>query len=218
MVPPNPDLAEAYSTRIIRLLDGEVIGDTDEFDISKGAQAEINERPKRLSSMSFFTALSLSFNNLMTKKGRTILTAFAGSIGIIGIALILSLSNGIQTYIDKVQEDTLSTYPLTINTEEYDMTSVMSTVTGHHDGEPDHDLDAVYSDTSMAELMDAIASVESTRNDLKSFKEYILSEESGAGDYISTIKYSYDIQPQIYSQTATDGLYRVNPSSVFDLM
>ena len=113
MVTHNPDLAERYSTRIVRLLDGEVKGDTDPFD-PETVPVKAEETGKKRPSMSFFTALSLSLNNLMTKKARTILTAFAGSIGIIGIALILSLSNGIQTYIDRVQEDTLSSYPLTI--------------------------------------------------------------------------------------------------------
>ncbi len=216
MVTHNPELAEKYSTRIIRLLDGRVIGDSDKFDPVQEETAPKSVHPRRLSSMSFFTALSLSTNNLMTKKGRTILTAFAGSIGIIGIALILSLSNGIQSYINRVQEDTLSTYPLSIMSEEYDMSSVLSTVMGGKSGEVDHELDAVYSDTTMAELMDAMVSVESSKNDLKSFNEYLTGEESGAADYISAIQYTYGVEPQVYSETATDGLYRVNPSSVFD--
>lgn len=216
MVTHNPELAETYSTRIIRLLDGRVIGDSDEFDPVQTERPSSAARPRRLSSMSFFTALSLSTNNLMTKKGRTILTAFAGSIGIIGIALILSLSNGIQSYIDRVQEDTLSTYPLSIMSEEYDMSSVLSTVMGGKSGEVEHERDAVYSDTTMAELMDAMVSVESTKNDLKSFNEYLTGEESGASEYISAIQYTYGVEPQVYSEAATDGLYRVNPSSVFD--
>ena len=155
-------------------------------------------------------------NNLMTKKGRTILTAFAGSIGIIGIALILSLSNGIQTYIDRVQEDTLSTYPLSIMEEEYDMASIMTSVAEKDNGEADHELDAIYSDSSMADIFDAMLSVETTKNDLGAFNEYLLSEESGASEFISTIQYTYGVQPHIYSETAVDeGVYRVNPSSVF---
>lgn len=215
MVTHNPELAESYSTRIIKLLDGKVIGDTDPFSLDKASETTA-AKPKQLASMSFFTALSLSLNNLMTKKGRTILTAFAGSIGIIGIALILSLSNGIQSYIDKVQEDTLSTYPLSIMEEEYDMSSVLSTVASTKSGDIDHDLNAVYSDSSMAEILDAMISVESTKNDLGAFNDYILSEESGAEEYISTIQYTYGITPQIYSETALeDSVYRVNPSSVF---
>ena len=214
MVTHNPELAETYSTRIVRLLDGNVIGDTAPFDPE--TEKEAAEKPKRLPSMSLFTALSLSLNNLMTKKGRTILTAFAGSIGIIGIALILSMSNGIQNYIDRVQEDTLSSYPITIQSEEYDMSSVLTTIADNSSGEADHELDAVYSDTSMAELFDAMASIETKENDLKAFNKFITEENAEAEDYISTIKYTYDIQPQIFSLTARDSLYRVNPSSVFD--
>ena len=215
MVTHNPDLAESYSTRIIKLLDGKVIGDTDPLSAEEAAEG-ITAKPKRLASMSFFTALSLSLNNLMTKKGRTILTAFAGSIGIIGIALILSLSNGIQNYIDRVQEDTLSTYPLQIQEEEYNMSSVMSAIAENNDGQASHELDAVYSDSSMAEIFDAMLSVETTKNDLGAFNNYLLSPESGASEFISTIKYTYGIQPHIYSEFALEeGVYRVNPSSVF---
>jgi len=215
MVTHNPDLAETYSTRIIRLLDGAVIGDTDPLDLEDASEPSA-VKPKRLASMSFLTALSLSLNNLMTKKGRTILTAFAGSIGIIGIALILSLSNGIQTYIDRVQEDTLSTYPLSIMEEEYDMASIMTSVAEKDNDEAKHELDAIYSDSSMADIFDAMLSVETTKNDLGAFNEYLLSEESGASEFISTIQYTYGVKPHIYSETALEnGVYRVNPSSVF---
>ena len=215
MVTHNPELAETYSTRIIRLLDGAVIGDTDPFDLDDASEPSA-VKPKRLASMSFLTALSLSLNNLMTKKGRTILTAFAGSIGIIGIALILSLSNGIQTYIDRVQEDTLSTYPLSIMKEEYDMASIMTAVSEKEKNGAQHELDAVYSDSSMADIFDAMLSVETTKNDLGAFNEYLLSEESGVSEFISTIQYTYGVQPHIYSETALeDSVYRVNPSSVF---
>ncbi len=216
MVTHNPDLAETYSTRIIRLLDGMVIGDTDPMDLQDGEDITTS-KPKRLASMSFFTALSLSLNNLMTKKGRTILTAFAGSIGIIGIALILSLSNGIQNYIDRVQEDTLSSYPLSIMEEEYDMASILTSVAANDDGETAHELDAIYSDSSMADIFDAMLSVETTKNDLGAFNEFLLSDESGASEFISTIQYTYGVKPHIYSETALNGgIYRVNPSSVFD--
>ena len=215
MVTHNPELAERYSTRTIKLLDGKVIGDTNPFTEVELEQKQETEKPKKLPSMSFLTALSLSLNNLMTKKGRTILTAFAGSIGIIGIALILSMSNGIQNYIDRVQEDTLSSYPLTIAAEDVDMTSMISSFTGGMDS-GNHELDAVYSNTSMAEMMNAFLAADTQQNNLKTFNDYITSEESGAGEYISTIKYTYDVAPQIYYEGDGGKLIRVNPSSVFD--
>ncbi len=215
MVTHNPELAERYSTRTIKLLDGKVIGDTNPLTEVELEQKQETEKPKKLPSMSFFTALSLSLNNLMTKKGRTILTAFAGSIGIIGIALILSMSNGIQNYIDRVQEDTLSSYPLTIAAEDVDMTSMISSFTGGMDS-GNHELDAVYSNTSMAEMMNAFLAADTQQNNLKTFNDYITSEESGAGEYISTIKYTYDVAPQIYYEGDGGKLIRVNPSSVFD--
>ncbi len=215
MVTHNPELAERYSTRTIKLLDGKIIGDTNPLTEVELEQKQDAEKPKKLPSMSFMTALSLSLNNLMTKKGRTILTAFAGSIGIIGIALILSMSNGIQNYIDRVQEDTLSSYPLTIAAEDVDMTSMISSMTGQSDGES-HELDAVYSDTSMAEIMNAFLAADTRDNNLKAFNDYITSDESGAGEYISTIKYTYDVSPQIYYESEDGKLIRVNPSSVFE--
>ncbi len=215
MVTHNPELAERYSTRTSKLLDGKIIGDTNPLTEVELEQKQDAEKPKKLPSMSFMTALSLSLNNLMTKKGRTILTAFAGSIGIIGIALILSMSNGIQNYIDRVQEDTLSSYPLTIAAEDVDMTSMISSMTGQSDGES-HELDAVYSDTSMAEMMNAFLAADTRDNNLKAFNDYITSDESGAGEYISTIKYTYDVSPQIYYESEDGKLIRVNPSSVFE--
>ena len=200
MVTHNPDLAERYATRIVRLLDGEIVGDSDPYDGSKAVQRS-NEGKKR-PSMSFLTALSLSLNNLMTKKGRTILTAFAGSIGIIGIALILSLSNGIQTYINQVQEDTLSTYPLTIESEAADLSSMIEAMTGAAgDGEA-HELDAVYSNVILYDLMDNLMSMDTETNDLKSFKEFLDADGGGINEFTSAIQYVYDPNFDIYTKDA----------------
>ena len=198
MVTHNPDLAERYATRTVRLLDGEIIGDSDPYDGSKAVQRS-NEGKKR-PSMSFLTALSLSLNNLMTKKGRTILTAFAGSIGIIGIALILSLSNGIQTYIDQVQEDTLSTYPLTIESEAADLSSMIEAMTGAAGDGEEHERDAVYSNVILYDLMDNLMSMDTETNDLKSFKEFLDAGGGGIGEFTSAIQYEYDPNFNIYTK------------------
>jgi putative ABC transport system permease protein len=206
MVTHNPELAERYSTRIVRLLDGEIRGDTDPFDPAS-AQAKPQDTSKKRPSMSFFTALSLSLNNLLTKKARTILTAFAGSIGIIGIALILSLSNGIQTYIDRVQEDTLSSYPLTIEAEAADLGAMVEALSGAHDevaSGTQHELDAVYSNVVMYDLMDSLNTMDVDTNNLKAFKEFIESGESGLEDYVSAIQYGYDLGFDVYTKD-TDG-------------
>ena len=199
MVTHNAELAEKYSTRIVRLLDGEVIGDTDPFN-PDGAEPPREDTGKKKPSMSFLTALSLSFNNLKTKKGRTILTAFAGSIGIIGIALILSLSNGIQTYINQVQEDTLSTYPLTIEAEAADLSSMIEAMAGAGDGGDEHELDAVYSNVILYDLMDSITSMDTETNDLKSFKEFLDANGGGINDYTSAIQYVYEPNFDIYTR------------------
>lgn len=199
MVTHNAELAEKYSTRIVRLLDGEVIGDTDPFN-PDGAEPPREDTGKKKPSMSFLTALSLSFNNLKTKKGRTILTAFAGSIGIIGIALILSLSNGIQTYINQVQEDTLSTYPLTIEAEAADLSGMIEAMAGAGDGGDEHELDAVYSNVILYDLMDSITSMDTETNDLKSFKEFLDANGGGINDYTSAIQYVYEPNFDIYTR------------------
>ena len=198
MVTHNPELAERYATRTVRLLDGEITGDSDPYDGSKAAQRS-NEGKKR-PSMSFMTALSLSLNNLMTKKGRTILTAFAGSIGIIGIALILSLSNGIQTYIDQVQEDTLSTYPLTIESEAADLSSMIEAMTGAAGDGETHERDAVYSNVILYDLMDNLMSMDTETNDLKSFKEFLDAGGGGINEFTSAIQYEYDPNFNIYTK------------------
>ena len=200
MVTHNPELAEKYANRTIRLLDGQVVDDTAPFD---GVPEEPvrTEVGKRKPSMSFFTAFSLSMNNLMTKKGRTILTAFAGSIGIIGIALILSLSAGINSYINQVQEETLSSYPITIMAESTDMSDLMASLMGAHRGEDGegHDRERVYSSTVMYDMLNSMLSAEVQTNNLKDFKKYLDQGGGGITD-LATVQYSYDFGFDIYTE------------------
>ncbi len=204
MVTHNPDLAEEYATRTIRLLDGQVVSDSDPCTDAKALPAPT--APQGKTSMSFFTALGLSLNNLMTKKARTILTAFAGSIGIIGIALILSLSNGIQNYIDQVQEDTLSSYPVTIEAETMDMSTMVTTMMGEQQkkAETQHETDRVYASTVMYELMNSLNSAETETNNLKLFKQYLDDPASPIHENLTAIQYSYDLTMPIYT-TDDDG-------------
>jgi len=209
MVTHNPELADAYATRIVRLRDGEIVDDTMPFDGVQEKPAALDIRQKK-PSMSFFTAFSLSLNNLMTKKGRTILTSFAGSIGIIGIALILSLSTGINDYINQVQEDTLSSYPITIVAETMDMGSMMASFMGTQqekaENEPRED-DRVYSSTVMFDMMDAMMNAETQTNDLKAFKKY-LDEGGGGIDDLATIRYGYDLSFDIYTQDEEENIVK----------
>ena len=232
MVTHNPDLAEQYSSRIVRLLDGSVTDDShpytpEETETADAPAEKTSPEPTKKAkktrrdktSMSPFTAFSLSLNNLMTKKGRTVLTAFAGSIGIIGIALILSLSNGFQLYIDKVQEDTLSSYPLTIQKESVDLASMASTIQKSRSDDADHDLDKVYSSDVMSELMNTMVSTVKTNN-LAAFKKYIETDEAGKAiqDYTSAIQYSYNVPLNIFKADTSDGVVQVNPSTVMESM
>ena len=207
MVTHNAELAERYSTRIVRLLDGQITGDSDPFD-PEGAEPPREDTGKPKPSMSFLTALSLSFNNLRTKKARTILTAFAGSIGIIGIALILSLSNGIQTYINQVQEDTLSTYPLTIESEAADLSSMIEAMAGAGGDGEGHERDAVYSNVILYDLMDSITSMDTETNDLKSFKEFLDANGGGIEEFTSAIQYVYDPNFDIYTKDTGGNVVR----------
>ena len=201
MVTHNPELAESYASRIIRIKDGEIIGDSDPYT-AEGEETSAASKKERCTSMSFLTALSLSLNNLMTKKTRTVLTAFAGSIGIIGIALIMSLSNGIQNYIDKVQADTLSSYPITIQAESVDMTSMMTSLMGVRSQAEGgmHDKDAVYSSTVMYDMMNSMISADKQTNNLKPFKEYIEDKNSEIAQYISSVQYTYDLDMNLYAE------------------
>lgn len=209
MVTHNPELAKEYSTRIIKLKDGKVIGDSNPYNPDKTRTIKKDESNHK-TSMSIFTALGLSFNNLMTKKGRTILVSFAGSIGIIGIALILALSNGFQNYIDSIQEDTLSSYPLTITSSSADMTSLfLSMMDTDEDGEKGIIKEKQYM-TSMFGSMSV--------NDLKSFKNFYEKEDNSIMKDISSIKYGYSVNPNIYTIDSSNKLTKLNPSSLMSTM
>ena len=211
MVTHNPELAKKYATRIINLLDGEIISDTKPY--TEKLEKENGKSKNKKTSMSFWTAFNLSLNNLLTKKGRTILTAFAGAIGIIGIALIMSLSNGVQTYIDNVQEETLTSYPITIQKESLNLTDFMETLQPS-DEEKNHDNDKIYSNNIMTDMMSAMSSKVKSNN-LESFKDYIENRKSDIKNYTSAIDYSYDLQLQIYKDS-DDEIVQVNPNNVLD--
>ena len=233
MVTHNPELAEEYSTRIVNLSDGQVVSDSDPYNPTEEEVAAVRAKPVRRTRMSFLTALSLSFNNLMTKKGRTIMTAVAGSIGIIGIAAILALANGVNNYIKTVEEETLSVYPLQILSTGFDFTSLLVTnATGNADDDASGDSDA---DTSAAEnesLRDEITNeVEEGKigeakimsrmlasigsNDLKALKEYFDSGESGIDQYSNCVYYEYAVTPQIFSSNTENGARQINPDTTF---
>lgn len=242
MVTHNPELAKDYSTRIVRLLDGVITDDSNpytqedmEADIKakEAAKAEISAASvknagrsgkksekksgkNQRTSMSFFTALSLSFNNLMTKKTRTILTAFAGSIGIIGIAMILSISNGIQLYINRVQRDTLSSYPITLQAESIDISSMVTSLSGNQKDSSDHeDKDRVYSNDIMGDMINTMVK-EVQSNNLSEFKKYIENGSTDIDSYVSDIQYSYDVPLNIYMKDTSEGVTQLNPSTMFD--
>ena len=215
MVTHNPELAMNYASRVIRLRDGLIVDDSAPYS-SDGEPRLVPAKTKK-TSMSFLTALALSMNNLLTKKARTILTAFAGSIGIIGIALIMSLSNGIQNYIDKVQEDTLSSYPITLQAEAVDMTSMMTSLMGVHADavENQHDKDAVYSSTVMYEMMNSMVSADIQTNNLKAFKEYIEKDGNEINQYISSIQYSYDLDMNLYAEDVDGNIVKTDVVELF---
>lgn len=214
MVTHNPQLADAYSTRIIRLLDGAIVDDSDPFDAAALEEKKEGVRKGR-PSMSFVTALSLSLNNLMTKKARTFLTAFAGSIGIIGIALILSLSNGVQTYIDSVERDTLSSYPITIEDSSMDMSVMMETMMGLNDEAGTHADDNIYSKAMIKDILDTMSD-KMENNNLQAFKDYLESEDSTIDDHAKAIEYSYDLQMNVYNTNSDAGLVQVSPNQLLD--
>ena len=230
MVTHNPELAKDYSTRIVRLLDGVITDDSNPYSLEdmeadirakEDAKVKASEKKtkksgkKQKTSMSFFTALSLSFNNLMTKKTRTILTAFAGSIGIIGIAMILSISNGIQLYIDRVQRDTLSSYPITLQAESIDISSMVSSMTGNSDSEEHENKTKIYSNDIMGDMINTMVK-EVKSNNLSEFKKYIENGGSDIKSYVSDIQYSYDVPLNIYMKDTSNGVEQLNPSTMFD--
>ncbi len=207
MVTHNPELAEKYSTRIVNLRDGEIQGDTDPFnpDVTKKEPPKHKNLGK--SSMSMLTAFTLSLNNLLTKKGRTFLTSFAGSIGIIGIAMILALSTGFQNYIDKIQEDTLTSYPLTVQSETADMTSMLLGSADEDEEENKNKERVVKEQQNVAEMFGAVG-----RNDLKTFKKYLDSNKEKVDSMVSFTRYSYAVAPTIYTRDQENELVLLNPS------
>ena len=213
MVTHNPDLAEAYASRIIRLLDGRVVSDTDacrETDLKAG-ETERRKKP----SMSFLTALSLSLNNLMTKKGRTVLTAFAGSIGIIGIALILSLSAGVDMFIERIERDTLSSYPLEIDERTIDMTDMMTGMMDISSDSREHEEGKIYSGSRMTKLMSGWMSGV-TENNLTAFKKYLDSRADEVNSLVSGIQYEYSTPLTLYRLTDDGKAIQVNPSTTLE--
>ena len=225
MVTHNPELANQYSTRIIKLLDGNITGDSNPYT-KEQMESDIQAKEKKTeninkkvakTSMSMFTALSLSLNNLMTKKTRTFLTAFAGSIGIIGIALILSISNGIQAYIDRVQRDTLSSYPITLQQESVDVGGLVETMAGNNNEEREHGSDKIYSNNIMTDMVNTtVAKVNS--NNLKKFRTYIEDHKSEIDIYLSDIKYSYSPTLYIFEKNEDDEAVQLNPSTIMENM
>lgn len=214
MVTHNPDLAHEYSNRIIEVKDGVVLSDSNPYD---GVEQDSKKARDRKTNMKFFTALNLSLNNLLTKKGRTILTAFAGSIGIIGIALILSLSNGVQEYINGVQEETLTSYPISIDRTSIDMTSIMTNAIEKQSESKDREKNKVYSNNTITDTLSVMSSsVES--NNLEDFKKFLESDKSNIKDYISTISYGYNMDLQLYNPDYKDKIVQVNPDTVLDTL
>ena len=233
MVTHNPELAMKYSTRIIRLLDGNITDDsnpytkeqmeedilnidTSELKLSEKDKKESRQK-KSKTSMSFLTALSLSTNNLMTKKARTLLTAFAGSIGIIGIALILAISNGIQDYINRVQRETLSSYPVQLQAESVDVGSLVQNMSSNKEQESEHNEDRIYSNNIMTEMVNTMTSTVQ-RNNLEAFRKYIEKDDDRIKNLASDIQYSYSLPLYIYDTDTKDKVTRLNPSTVMENM
>ena len=224
MVTHNPELAEQYATRTVTLADGVIKSDTRPFDPDTSTEEHREAKAARQTSMSFFTALSLSFKNLLTKKGRTLMTAFAGSIGIIGIAAILSLANGVNQYIANVEENTLSEYPLQIQDQGFDMTSMMTMGMGGAEDVSNTGASSQASDTNASSdsgkpvheskmITSMFSSIGS--NDLASLKEYLDSGETDIDSYVNSIEYGYSVTPQIFNSNTDDGIHQVNPDKSF---
>ena len=238
MVTHNPELAKQYSTRIVRLLDGNIMDDSNPYtyeEAHKDAQAKRDKAKKEKDElkkasrkekkakknkthMSFLTALSLSFNNLMTKKTRTLLTAFAGSIGIIGIALIMSISNGVQLYIDRVQRETLASYPIQLQAETVDVSSMISTMMGQSDTDEngsgeERDANKIYSYNILSDMLNTMVA-KVTKNNLKEFKSYIESGDSDIQDYVQDIQYIYNVPINIYSSDTSKEVTQLNPNNM----
>ena len=213
MVTHNPELAKDYSTRIVKLLDGKITDDSNPFNENEITNETLDSNK---TYMSFKTALSLSLNNLMTKKGRTFLTAFAGSIGIIGIALIMSLSNGVQNYIDRVEKDTLSTYPLTIEKSSVNFSVMMEAIMGVNNTKSQkHNDKKIHSQAVMNDVLDTVSSKMDTNN-LKDFKTYLEKNRNKITNSVTAIEYDYNLKLNVYNENGINGLIQVNPSIVLD--
>ena len=222
MVTHNPELAEEYSNRIIRFKDGTVIGDTNPFNpeqkdyMYETQKAEEEKKKGKKPSMSFKTAFGLSLRNLGTKKGRTFLTAFAGSIGIIGIALVIALSTGIQNFVDNVQTDTLMAFPLSVENESVDIESVMNSMTGMANLKNlDHDRDNVYVNGMVAEIVNTLVS-KATANNLRSFKKYIGDNQKAFDELCNDIQYIYDTPLNVFNADTSGDIVQVSPNTVID--
>ena len=209
MVTHNPDLAKNYSTRIVKLKDGEIIEDTNPYKMEEIEEEPAKHKNLGKSSMSVFTAFLLSLNNLLTKKGRTFLTAFAGSIGIIGIALILALSSGFQNYVDKIQEDTLTSYPLTVQQETADIGSALLSTMSSDEEEQQVKENTVQEQPNVRELFSSVG-----KNDLKSFKEYLEENKDEVDQMVSLTRYNYSVTPTVYTKNVDNELMAVNPNNL----
>jgi len=241
MVTHNPELAEKYSTRIIKMLDGKIIDDSKPYEDEQYNRAQKKETKKeeheqeiliesnkakkkklKKPTMSFWTAFRLSLKNLFTKKGRTILTSFAGSIGIIGIALILAVSQGMTTYINHVQETTLASYPITLESTTVDLTSLMTSFMNVGNSDLEHDRDAVYKDPIIGELVNALSSIESSTNDLKAFKSHLESEIAKEGTNLNKavtgVQYSYGLQLAIYTENIDGSIIKSDTNKLMSEM
>lgn len=225
MVTHNPDLAKQYSTRIIRLLDGKIVGDTSPIRLVRktdenGEKIKVRRRKKNKKSMSFLTALFLSLNNLMTKKGRTFMTAFAGSIGIIGIALILSVSSGVNSYINSVQRDTLASYPIQLEAETADLSALITSIMGANREQDtvEHEEGRVYESSVMIDLMNSINGVETNKNDLKAFKAYMEANPDLFKPYVSATQYSYDFNWRILTKDTEGTVIKSDVKDLFNTL
>lgn len=215
MVTHNPELAEKYSSRIIKILDGKITDDSNPITEKESKEEKAQDQKRKRTSMKFFTALRLSLNNLMTKKGRTILTSFAGSIGIIGIALILAISTGVQNYIDKVEEDTLSSYPITIEESTIDMSSMMEMMMGTTEKDENQEEGKVYSADVMNEMITMLSNKRESNN-LSELKKYIDAGNNEISNNSNSISYGYDLNINLYKENTDNGIVRVNPSTVMN--
>lgn len=212
MVTHNPELAQRYATRIVKLLDGQIVDDSDPY--TEGTDENATPMQTKKTSMSFFTAFSLSLQNLLTKKGRTFMVCFAGSIGIIGIALILSLSSGFQSYINKVQEDTLSSYPITIESESMNISDLMVSMAGLDSTSSEQEDGKIYANSMMSEMVSTMLSKVET-NDLQQFKAYLEEHQEELEPYLTDVQYSYPMEMNIYGKEDDGTVFQVNPSTVF---